>query len=109
MSKGVKKWYGELSSKLQKAVITAIVTVILGGTSGTGYIVFAKASVVDAHLAFHEKEADKKRRWVLEEQMLEYREMFNDDLRKATPKQKKRYRKWELELDDLYRKLEVRG
>ena len=109
MSKGVKEWYSELSGKLQKAIITTIITVILGSTGGTGYVVFAKASVVNEHLARHEKEDNKKRLHVIEEQMLEYREMFGEKLEKATEKQKKRYRKWEIEADLLWAELEVKG
>ena len=51
----------------------------------------------------------KKRIHVLEEQMLEYREMFRKKLEDATEKQKKRYRKWEIEVEMLWKELEVKG
>lgn len=105
----VKKWYDDLSSKMQKAVATGIVTVLLSSTGGTGYVVFAKASDFNEHIAAHKKEDSKKRLNVLEEQMLEYREMFGRKLENATEQQKKRYLKWEIEVEILWKEMEVKG
>lgn len=110
----IMEMFGKLPEKTRKTIITSFVTVIITGSGGTGYVVFAKASVVKAqalivstHLAKHEKEDDMKRIRILEELMLEYRELLGDDLEKATLKQKKRYKMWDIELELLYKKYGV--
>ena len=97
-------------SKRAKAVtaISSAVIVLSGGAAGL-HNVYAKEAAFQGHMAAHKEQDDKKRIWVLEEQMLEYRELFGDILERATVKQKKRYRRWGIELDMLYDKMDAKG
>ncbi len=116
MKKIIMDFVDGLSAKARNTLIGFIITLFLGGVGGGSQLVFAKASHLKKHaanftrhIASHKKADTKKRINVLEEQMLESREMFKKDLRDATEKQKKRYRKWEIEVEMLWKEMEIGG
>lgn len=103
------EWWQRLSNKAKAiAAISAAVTTLSGGATGFHHL-YAKEAAFQEHITKHMRQDIKKRIHVLEEQMLEYREMFGKELGNATIKQKKRYRNWELEVEVLWTELEAKG
>lgn len=102
------EWWQRLSNKAKAvAAISAAVTTISGGATGFHHV-YAKEAAFQSHMAEHKKQDIKKRISVLEEQMLEYRSLFEDKLEKATMSQKKRYKSWEIEVELLWKELELK-
>lgn len=103
------EWLQNLSNKVKAVMIIVGAITFAGGGIGGFHYTYAKEAAFQGHIATHHKEDTKKRIRVLEEQMLEYREMFGKDLERATIKQKKRYMKWELEVEVLWTELEPKS
>lgn len=90
-----------LSDKVKKVIVGVIVTIVIG-SGGTGsYLVFAKNSEFQIHLAQHSIVDTRKEIRLLEGLMKEYRDDYGRDLDGATDKQKEIYKDWEDDLDDL--------
>ncbi len=103
-----------LSDRVKKRIVTALITVLVTGSGGGGYIMFAKASVVEAqtaviniHLAMHEVDDTRKDIRLILRLMKEYRDDYGKDLDGATDKEKEIYHDWEDELEDLRDKLKA--
>jgi hypothetical protein len=106
MSRSVKKWHVELSSKLQKAVITAIASAIITIVGGGSTFVFAKEAEFKAFVASYNFDKDMERIHWLEEQIERYRKLYGEQLEQANKEQTKRFKRWEIELRILWKKAE---
>ena len=90
-----------LSAKVKKAIVGALAVILLGSGGGGSYLVFAKNSDFQIHLAQHSIVDTRKEIRLLEGLMKEYRDDYGRDLNGATDKQKDIYKDWEDDLDDL--------
>lgn len=106
MSNGVKKWYSELSNKMQKAIVTAIATVLLGGVGGGSTFVFAKDAEFKAFVAEYNFDKDMERIHWLEEQIERYRKLYGEKLERSNEEQANRHKRWKIELRILWKKAE---
>ena len=90
-----------LSDKVKKTIVATIAAIMVGGGGTGSYLVFAKNSDFQIHLAQHSIVDTRKEIRLLERLMKEYREDYGKKLEGATEKQKEIYKDWDDDLDDL--------